>query len=189
MSTNCNFLHIRSLLNGIVDTLLCKGYALAHGYNVYDRWTFVKDGREVALSLDFFSEDVNELDYPAQCVCITFTDACGLKECLHKFYRIGSDFFTSDIYTLISSRKKQLNRFLVNSSHNALCQYIDHNKISQRVKDYVTIKINKHMDLSGRSHDFCLRDLYFSYGLFSGRQLIAVIKHEQCNHTEAIYIF
>lgn len=102
-------------------------------------------------------------------------------------YMLGSGYYTTDINEVIKARDINIQRYIEYHQHKSSTQYFDVNKLSSRLKDYISNKINNKLLSQDRTNDYIIRDLYTRYEK-DKRQCIAVIKHDDSRCSEAIYL-
>ena len=132
-------------------------------------------------------KDIFGFDYPVQTLSITtdkyvngnkiITEYCG------QFYCIDSNYFTTDLSELKHARDISAKRYIDYHSHISKTMYLDLNKISQRLMDYIKRAIDK--QISDDSASYSIRDIYFSYSHSLGRRLVVVIKRPERSATES----
>lgn len=155
------------LSNKLKDTVVTHKITLNHG---------------TLDDLDGFAYSVPYLDV-ADSVYVNGVHA--LENCYKRFYQIDSNYYTIHLSEVKHARDLHLKRYLdcIPKSH---CCYIEVNKLSDKVINYFNRRIDTAMDKLNRSHDYKIKDVYFSYR-GNSRRLVVVIKHRDNLGTEAIY--
>lgn len=150
--------------------------------------SFGEDHRVSArISMVSKQKDIFGFDYPVQTLSIMIdkymngnkiiTEDCG------QFYCIDSDYFTTDLLELKHARDISAKRYIDYHSHISKTTYLDLNKISQRLMDYIKRAVDK--QISDDSASYSIRDIYFSYSHSLGRRLVVVIKRFGRSVTES----
>lgn len=139
------------------------------------------------ISMVSKQKDIFGFDYPVQTLSIItdkyvngnkiITEDCG------QFYRIDSNYFTTDLSELKHARDISAKRYIDYHSHISKTMYLDLNKISQRLMDYIKRAVDK--QISDDSASYFIRDIYFSYSHSLGRRLVVVIKRSERSATES----
>lgn len=86
-----------------------------------------------------------------------------------------------------SQRQLQIDRFLAYHNHRQLTQRVQYTKMSHKLQNYLTHKIECYLDETDRSHTYRILDLYFSY-VDLRRAFVVVICHTESDASEAIYL-
>lgn len=139
------------------------------------------------ISMVSKQKDIFGFDYPVQTLSIItdkyvngnkiITEDCG------QFYCIDSNYFTTDLSELKHARDISAKRYIDYHSHISKTMYLDLNKISQRLMDYIKRAVDK--QISDDSASYSIRDIYFSYSHSLGRRLVVVIKRPERSATES----
>lgn len=150
----------------------------------------VKDDVTARISLDSGSENNKKLSFPVNFFDLSVTRFNGNTIIddtnLFRFYLVGDRYYTTDLLEVSRARELNTKRYIDYHTNNGYTSHLKLSKLSERVKSYLTNKINDAMDNLGRSHSFKLTDVYFRHKGLS-RKLIVVIKHSDNLGTEAIH--
>lgn len=111
------------------------------------------------------------------------------KTLISRFYCIGNK--TNKYYSNSFDEAKKCraigDKRFISRLVKSNCCYLNIEKLSDRAKHFITSNVNKRLLNSGRSLEWALYDVYFSY-LNNNRNLNVVIKHSDSNRTESITI-
>lgn len=104
---------------------------------------------------------------------------------VHRFYIIDKNYYTTELCELYRINNIRYKRYRDKYELTHTTSYLKYNKLKQRTKDYINRLIGKYLTNLDRTLDFKIIDLYYRY-VNCKRILVVVIKHNDCNYTEAI---
>lgn len=150
--------------------------------------SFGEDHKVTArVSMVSKQKDIFGFDYPVQTLSIMTDKYVGgdkiITEDCGQFYYIDSNYFTTDLSELKRARDISAKRYIDYHSHISKTMYLNLNKISQRLIDYIKRAVDKQID--DDSVNYSIRDIYFSYSHSLGRRLVIVIKRFERSVTES----
>lgn len=184
------FDQIESTLNNVIDSYEMDGFKRQSLCYTGQHIDLIKDNTTVRLSLNSGSETNKKLSFPVSFLDLSVTKINGdtITNCvsLFRFYLVSDRYYTTDLLEVSRARELNTKRYIDYHTNNGYTAHLKLSKLSERVKSYLTNKINDSMDNLGRSHSYRLTDVYFRHKGLS-RKLVVVIKHSDNLCTEAIH--
>ena len=188
---------INTVINGLVSHYLKLGYTEDHSFTLNDKpntcvySSLVKDSCLARIKTCYRREHLVGDSYPITCLDIIveeFEHGRKVRERLvNHLYMVANKYFTSDKSVFDSCRSVGLRRYIASHCGKTGSIHVNFRKFTDSLKSYTIDKIDKIMDESHRSHNYTVTDTYFT-GLGVARDFVVVIKHDDCNATEAMYL-
>lgn len=169
-----------------LDRITCKNICLF----AYNYRHLTKGDTSVKLILKGGNKQIDGFGYGVITVTITaeryVNEKCVDISDILTVYEIGDDYYTDDLMTIARVRNLSRDRF-IRRTNKAWTTHLKISKIPVRSMLYLINQINDSMDSRDRSYNYVIRDVYFSH-TDNSRELVVVIKHDDCNATEAMYL-
>ena len=181
-----NLNQIERIYNGFIGEAVSRGYT---GYSKYihliphrkHEVVLSNKDSEICVAINYwysFNPTINNNIY----TCDIQSDKHSL--CL---YSLSPSYYTDDISDIIEANQIRLKRHIDYFSNRPLSIHIDKKKLSSRVNNYISNKVNSFLEKKNRTLEYYISDIYFSYRE-ENRDLVVVIKHKDNIGTEALYV-
>lgn len=181
-----NFNQIKQLYNKFIKTYLDKGYK---SDNIFTDLIPYKNYKTILKNNNLEFNISISYNYVYSSILTNNIRICIISANDYKLvlYPLSPHYYTDNINDIVKSKEIHLNRDLNYLSRKPFSVHINKYNLSLQTKQYLNNKINKWLDSKYRSHEYSIRDIYFSYNEYS-RDFIVVIKHSDNIGTEALYL-